>query len=291
MVGIVIRDATTRLSRAPDVARSASKAVAVTGQYASTVPVDANGRADGTVPHVARHPRADRRPRGHRRAGPGLQPAQDRALRAPHRGRTVDSRRRPDRPHPLPHERPSPSSCARTRWFLEPVDYLTMRFERRGVGDARLAPRACGSPTIATSTAYAYDERLLAHRRPRRRQPAAARPLRVGRRPRVTPDVADDLGLSRDTVVVTGMPDLHAGGARLGGDGALRRPTSRSRRRRGSAARSPRRRPTSLHSIATVPGLTNDSYLDDRQPGDRRRRRSSGCATCSLGGQPLTTTS
>ena len=43
----IIRAATTRLMAKPGVTKDRVKAVAVTGQYASTVPVDANGEPTG----------------------------------------------------------------------------------------------------------------------------------------------------------------------------------------------------------------------------------------------------
>ena len=157
------------------------RAVAVTGQYASTVPVDANGRSDGTVPHVARHARA----------------AATRAVRLAVRSRATGRERRwpscerpaARRPHPgadpighmlyLVHD--EPETRRSDAWFMEPVDYLTMRFTGVGVSDARLALAlvADGQPRPrslrvrrAAAQPWALDAKL----------PAAASPDRLGRR-------------------------------------------------------------------------------------------------------------
>ena len=182
--------------RRADVTKDRVRAVAVTGQYASTVPVDANGRADRSLSDVAGHPRARVLATGHRRTDRGLQPAKDPALRAKVR------RRHPHRPAPTRSARCSislnrePEIVAATRWYDGAGRLPHDAFHRCRVGDPRVA------------TGELADRQSRPHPlRVRRTAPAASSastgdylpPLQpfgsvVGT---VTRDVAEDLGLSR----------------------------------------------------------------------------------------------
>ena len=75
-------------------------AVAITGQWASSVPVGRRRPARRRSPAVVRHPRPRPRARGHRRTGQhlGVCAAEGAAVPAPHRGSTNAERRRPHRP-------------------------------------------------------------------------------------------------------------------------------------------------------------------------------------------------
>jgi xylulokinase len=155
----------------------------------------------------------------------------------------------------LQHE---PEVLARTRWFLEPVDYLTMRFS--GVPAARHA-----SMTAAWMTdnrhldRLAYDDRLVrlagvdAHRLP----PLVPTGSVIGP---VLPEVAAELGISPSAVAVTGMPDLHSAAA---GAGAVRlgEPHVSIGTTSWISAPVPHKKTDVVRQMAAVPGLTNDSYL------------------------------
>ena len=96
-----------RLVAADAGARARVRAVAVTGLYASTVPVDADGEPTGpclTWLDTRGALRAARR----RRTVPGLQPAQGTALRAKDRRRAVDGGSRSRRPDPVSRARANP---------------------------------------------------------------------------------------------------------------------------------------------------------------------------------------
>ena len=161
-----------------------------------------------------------------------------------------------------------PEVAAAARWYLEPVDYLSMRFT--GV--------AAASPASMTA--------CVAHRQPRPRHARATTtswsPWPASTRSKLPPlvatgsvigpvraDVAADLGLPAGVQVVTGTPDLHAAARRLRRRARLARPTWRSARRRGSAARCRSRRPTSSTGSPPCPGLAR-RVPHRQQPRHRR---------------------
>ena len=84
----------------------------------------------------------------------------------------------------------------------------------------------------------------------------------------VARDVAEDLGLSTDTVVITGIPDLHAAAIGSGATGLFEAHLALSTTSWISCP-VPKKKTDALHSIAAVPGLTNDSYLiiDNQETG------------------------
>ena len=125
--------------------------VAVTGQWASTVPVDAHGlpvgeclmwsdtRGGGVLRRALR--RAGRRATRRARWPPGCA--------GPAASPTPPARTRSR--HMLHLERDRPEVTARARWYLEPVDYLTMRF----TGVAAATP-------MSMTAAWLTDNRDLA---------------------------------------------------------------------------------------------------------------------------------
>jgi xylulokinase len=188
-------------------------AVSCTGQWASTVPVDAAGLPVGECLMWL-----DTRGAGLvRRAvgGPvgGYSPTA--AVRWIRRSGGAPSTSGAD---PIGHmlflENQLPLVSAAARWYLEPVDYLSMRFT--GVAAASAASMAGAWLTDnRRSTQLHYDPVLIrASGVPEEKLP----PLRptgsvVGT---VLPDVADDLGLDPGVVVITGTPDLHSAAAGAG---------------------------------------------------------------------------
>ncbi|WP_395692428.1 FGGY-family carbohydrate kinase [Nocardioides sp.] len=181
-------------------------AVAVTSQWASTVPVDAAGVPVGDCVMWM-----DSRGREHSRAvvgGPvsGYDP---RALVSwVRRTAGVPS---PNGDDPLGHllflERDCPEVARRARWYLEPVDYLTMRFT--GVAAAsHMSMTAAWLTDNRRLDVLEYDPVLL------RRSGVAAEKLPPlvpsgSLIAPVQPSVAELLGIPEDAVVVTGLPDLH----------------------------------------------------------------------------------
>jgi len=128
----LIGECTRRGLASGAVAASRVVAVAITGQYASTVPTDAQGRPAGDCIMWM-----DTRGSHHVRpivGGPVAGYAPTRAATWIRRTGAVPS---PAGGEPLGHmlfvERDLPDVARATRWYLEPVDHLTMRFSGRAV--------------------------------------------------------------------------------------------------------------------------------------------------------------
>jgi xylulokinase len=182
-------------------------AVAVTGQWSSTVPVDASGHPVG--PCVmwmdTRGGRHSRELVGGRIQGYGARAL----LEWVRRTGGIPSLSGGDAMGTMLHlDRDEPTVAARTRWYLEPVDYLTMRFS--GVP---VATPASAFPRWLTDNRQAevlgYDRTLLDLARIDRGKLPPLRPTGsvVGQ---VEPGVAAELGISPGAVVVNGLPDLHS---------------------------------------------------------------------------------
>jgi xylulokinase len=253
----LITEATKRLLASSPGAAQRVKAVAVTGQYASTVPVDALGIPTGPcltwldtrgAPHSQRAV-----------GGPvqGYNPKK--ALRFIRKTAGAPSTSGADPVGQILYLMAAePELVRRTAWFMEPVDYLTMRFS--GVASATHASRlALWMTDTRNLERYDYDSTLLAASGlSRERLPPLVRFGQVIGT--VTTDVAQDLGLNRDTLVVTGVPDLHAAAI---GSGATDLYDAHLALSTTSWISCPvgEKKTDVLHSIATVPGLSNDSYL------------------------------
>lgn len=251
----LVRAAARRLTAAHSGARALG--VAVTGQYASTVPVDANG-----VPTGPCLTWLDTRGGPHARAavgGPvqGYNPRTALRFIRVNGGAPSTSGADPvGQILYLTHE--DPELVARTRWFLEPVDYLTMRLT--GVASATHASRLALWMTDNRNLARLdYDAALLglAGLDATKLPPLLSFGDVVGT---VTADVAAELGLSPDALVVTGMPDLHAAALGAGATAPFATHLALSTTSWISCP-VPTKKTDALHSIATVPGLSNDSYL------------------------------
>lgn len=232
-------------------------AVSCTGQWASTVPVDAGGTPVGPCIQWM-----DQRGGVHTR----------KAIGGPVAGYAPGAlltwiRKTGGAPSPtgadpvghllhLQHDRPEITAAA--RWFLEPVDYLSMRFT--GVAAASHA-----SMTAAWLTdnrrldRLAYDPGLLRRSGvdPSRLPPLVPSGSVVGT---VQADVAADLGLRPDTVVVTGTPDLHSAAVGAGAIGDYETHMTISTTGWISCP-VPFKKTDVARQIASVPGITPQRYL------------------------------
>jgi xylulokinase len=253
----IICDATKRLLAQPSMEAQRVKAVAVTGLYASTVPVDANGLPTG--PCITW---LDTRgvPYSRKAVGGKVQGYNPRkALHFIRKSAGAPSTSGGDPIGQILYlNAREPELVARTRWFMEPVDYLTMRFT--GVASATHASRfAMWMTDTRQLSHYQYDAALL-----------GAVGLSSERLPPLLPfgdvvgtvsnGVAADLGLSTDTIVITGVPDFHAAALGSGATELLATHIALSTSSWISCP-FPKKKTDVLHSIASVPGLTNDSYL------------------------------
>jgi xylulokinase len=233
-------------------------AVAVTGQWASRVPVDAQG-----VPVAPCVMWMDTRGREHSRAligGPAAGFNPRRTIRWVRRSAGAPS---PAGADPISHllhlERDRPDVARAARWFLEPVDYLTMRFTGRASASPASMLAAWLTDNRRLDRPPAYDDALV---RMAGIDPAKLPPLErtgavVGT---VRDDVAADLGLPAGVQVITGIPDLHAATV---GSGAIRlyEPHLSVSTSGWMSCPLPRKKTDVLRSMASVPGIGDGNYL------------------------------
>jgi xylulokinase len=182
-------------------------AVGVTGQWASTVPVDADGHPVGpcllwTDTQGAPYSKAV--------VGGPVQGYDPRKLATwVRRTAGVPSTSGADPVgHMLHLQHDRPEIARRARWYLEPVDYLCMRFT--GVAAAsHMSMTAAWLTDNRRLDVLDYDPKLvsLAGVDATKLPPLVPSGSLIGP---VQPSVAVDLGISPDAQVVTGMPDLHA---------------------------------------------------------------------------------
>ena len=234
------------------------KAVAIGGQYASVVPVDDMGVPVGPCimwsdARGGRHVRA-------KVGGPiaGLKPRA--ALSFVTKTGGAPSPSGTDGAGSILHlTTDQPEIASSASWFLEPVDYLTMRFT--GVASATHAsmfgwwltdnrhPEVLRyDPTLLSL--LGIDDSKLA--------PLVPFGSLIGE---VTPDAAHASGLLAGTPVVAGIPDLHAaalgaGTTEVGGPGHLALSTTS-----WISAPMAKKKTDIFHSIATMPGLDPSTSL------------------------------
>jgi xylulokinase len=254
---ILIRTAAKRLLEQPLVTPGLVRAVVVTGQYASTVPVDEYGVATGPCLTWL-----DTRggPYSRRAVGGAVQGFNARKLwRFVRKTGGAPSMAGADPVGQILYlMNEQPELCSRTRWFMEPVDFLTMRFcgVASGTHASRLAMWMTDNRRL---TRLEYDAELLHAVGIEARQLPPLVPTGSVLGP-ITSDVADELGLARNTVVLAGLPDLHAAAY---GSGATALYAAHAALSTTSWISCPvaKKKTDIFHSIAAVPGLTNDSYI------------------------------
>ncbi len=253
----VIADAARRAMASGAVRPEQVVAVSCTGQWASTVPVAEDGRPVGDcvmwmdsrgAPHTRRAV-----------GGPvsGYAPlALWRWVR--HTGGAPSTSGADPIGHMLYLEHDQPAVAQRARWYLEPVDYLSMRF----TGVAAASP---ASMTAAWLTDNRHPERLVYDNALVRRAgvpadklpPLVATGSIVGE---VKAEVADELGLPGGVVVVTGTPDLHS--AAVGSGAVLDYQTHLVISTTSwISCPVPMKKTDVTHQIASVPGLAPGRYL------------------------------
>jgi xylulokinase len=247
----LVVDATRRGVRAAGVAAEQVVAVCVTGQWASTVPVDADGVPVGPClmwmdTQGARHSRAV--------VGGPLQGYQPRALATwvRHSGGVPSTSGDDPVGHMLHLRHDRPEIAGRARWYLEPVDYLSMRFT--GVAAAsHMSMTAAWLTDNRRLDLMEYDAKLVrlagvdADKLPPL-VPAGSviAPVRA--------TVAEQLDISPAARVVTGMPDLH--GATVGSGCVLEHETHLSIGTTGWISCPLSEKKTDvLRQTTTVPGL------------------------------------
>jgi xylulokinase len=232
-------------------------AVGVTGQWASTVPVDEAGEpvGDCVMWMDARGGTWSRDVVGGHIGGYAVRPA----VKWVRRTAGAPS---PSGADPIGHmlflQNGQPEVARRARWFLEPVDYLTMRFT--GVASASHASMIAAWLTDNRRLdVLAYDSELvaLAGVDATKLAPLRATGSVIGT---VQPRVAAELGIPETTAVITGVPDLHSAtcGAGAIGDFETHMAISTSS---WIGAPVPFKKTDALRSVVSVPGLSSNRYL------------------------------
>jgi xylulokinase len=226
-------------------------AVSCTGQWASTVPVDAAGLPVGPCQLWS-----DTRGAPHSRAvigGPvgGYAPAA--ALRwIRHSGGAPSTSGADPIGHMLHLERDEPDVARAARWYLEPVDYLSMRFTGTAAATAASMAGAWLTDTRVADP-LGYDRALVAAAGvPARKLPPLGPPAGVVGT--ILPAVADELGLRPDVVVVAGTPDLHSACVGSGAVLPLQAHVAISTTSWVSCP-FPRKKTDAVRQMATVPGI------------------------------------
>ena len=205
------RRSASMIRRAGDRGRPAGpgRVVSVTGQWASTVPVDDDGTPVGAVHRVDRHQRAGATPRSLGGPVAGYCARRARPLDPAHRRRAVAERQGSARPAPLPRPRPTRHRRGGTlvpRAGRLPHDALHRRRSGDPGVDDRSLPRRHPPPRRAR---LRRRSRALGRHRPHQARAARARRARSSGR---STTVADDLGIGRGVRSSPGYPTRHCAG-------------------------------------------------------------------------------
>ncbi len=253
----IIVEATRRAMAAGTVHPGQVVAVSVTGQWASTVPVDEQGRpvGDCLMWMDTRGGRHVQRAVGGPVAGyaPAAAATWIRRCGVPPSTAGDDSLG-----HMLYLEKDRPEVARATRWYLEPVDYLTMRF----TGVAAASPGSMSAAWLTDTRPpdiHDYDPLLV---RRSGVNPTKLPPLRptgslIGT---VLETVAAELGIPAAAQVVTGTLDLHS--AAVGAGAVLDyEPHMVIGTTSWISCPVKKKKTDFVRQMATVPGLTRGRYL------------------------------
>lgn len=246
-LGEAIRDVTSAMPA------QQPSAIAITGQWGSTVPVDERGEPVGPVLLWA-----DTRARRYMKeviGGPvsvqGFAPQKVLPWIRITGGAPTPSGADPTG-HSLLLQREFADIYARSRWLMEPIDFLGMRFTGRAAATpASMILSWLTDNRIGADVGYVPELVRKAKRDPRRLPPLMPTGSVLGP---LLPEVADALGLEPGVPVVCGLPDLHAA---VLGSGAIE-PFATHVTVSTTAwisARVPFKKTDILHSIASVPGF------------------------------------
>ena len=253
----LVVDSTRRGLAATHLSAGQVVAVGLTGQWASTIPVDDNGLPVGPcvmwmdtqgAPHSAKV------------VGGHVQGYRARALATWVRRSGGVPSRTGDDPigHMLHLDRDHPEISGRARWYLEPVDYLAMRFTGRAAA-SQMSMTAAWLTDNRRLDVLEYDDTLVRMAGVDRAKLPPLVPSGSVIGP-VDPRVAGELGISPTANVVTGMPDLH--GATIGSGCVLDHEAHVSIGTTGwISCPLPEKKTDVLRQLATVPGLGTGSYL------------------------------
>ena len=253
----LVMDATGRGLAATGIGGEQVVAVGVTGQWGSTVPVDEHGTPVGPCVMWM-----DTSGGAHSRAvvAGHLQGYRGRALATwvRHTGGVPSTSGDDPIGHMLHLDKDCPEISVQARWYLEPVDYLAMRFTGTAAA-SHMSMTAAWLTDNRRLDLLEYDEVLvrLAGVDGSKLPPLVASGSVIGP---VQASVATLLGISPAAQVVTGMPDLH--GATLGSGFVLDHETHLSIGTTGwISCPLPKKKTDVLRQLATVPGLGSGSYL------------------------------
>jgi len=168
--------------------------------------------------------------------------------------------------HMLYLEHDEPEVAKATRWYLEPVDYLSARFTGT-VAASHASMTAAWLTDNRHLERLAYDQVLV-----------RAAGLPADKLPPLVPtasvmgdvraDVAGELGLGAGVQVVAGVPDLHSAAVGAGAVGDYRTHLAISTTSWISCP-VPKKKTDLVRQIASVPGLSAGSYLvaDNHETG------------------------
>ncbi len=248
-----------RLLASGTVAAADVAAVACTGQWGSTVPIDRDGELAGDcvlwmddrgAPYSAKVI-------GGRVTVGGYAPLK--ALQWIRKSGGAPSPLGSDSTgHVLHLRHDEPGVYARTATFLEPVDYLNFRFTGRIAATAASMVLFWLTDNRDLSAAR-YDPALvkMSTLDPDKLPPLQAVQSVVGT---VLPEVARDLGLPDGVQVVTGTPDLHSAAIGSGAVGDYE-PHLAISTTSWISCHVPFKRTDAVHQIATIPSLVPGRYL------------------------------
>jgi xylulokinase len=255
----VICDTTCRGLSSADLDPRLVVAIGITGMWASTVPVDEAGEpvGDALLWMDTRGGPYSKKVIGGPVAGYALRPALQWIRRS---GGAPSTSGADPIGHILYLMNSEPEVVRRARWFLEPVDFLAMRF-------TGLPAASHASMTAAWLTdnrrldVLAYDPVLLALAGLQsiswKLPPLYPTGSVIGQ---VDPAVASALGLPEGVQVVTPLPDLHTAACGAGAvtDYATHLAISTSA---WIGAPVPNKKTDAVRQVASVPGLSSDRYM------------------------------